>query len=90
MANEERKQAILKAVANRLDAPGFLEELYYEADGPGGEQGVIEKALADAVASTKTQLDDIAVAALAPALAANLLASFKAFWGEAVGDSGEE
>lgn len=80
MANNERRTEVVKALGDNINIPGLVKQLYYGEDGPGGEKGVVEQALADAVASTNTQLDDVALAALAPVLTENLFAQLDKAW----------
>lgn len=86
MANNERRQQFIAAIGNNIKLPDLVKELYYGADGPGGEKGVVEEALDDAVKSTDTQLDDIALAALAPALADALFSKLDEAWNGVLAD----
>lgn len=59
------------AVHANLNVPGFLSDILDK---------VLEPALKDAVASTGTSLDDIAVAALLPILDSEVKSRVKAAW----------
>ena len=84
MANNEIKAKIFASAKRHMNPVAFLKDVYYGEDGPGGQPGVIEEKLREAVAKTNTQLDDVALAALGPTLAELIFEQLEDTWDKAM------
>ena len=65
------KKETLEAVKNNLNVPGLVAELFKD---------VLKQAIDEVVKKTPTVLDDVAAAAILPALEVEVNTKFKALW----------
>jgi hypothetical protein len=74
------KEQLLEIVAKRIDIPGVVSDLLTD---------VLDEALDELVKDTETPLDDVAKAALYPALVPVVLRLVEEKWAELVAPAGE-